>query len=1064
MKNHLMNLRKKQLSLSNKVIMSVLLLLSLTVVQGSAYASGASNNDSASQQDKKMVRGSVRDALTNESLPGATILEMGTTNGTITDVDGNFSLNVKENSKLQISYVSYKTQEISVEGKSQISVLLDLDVVGVSDVVVIGYGTVKKSDLTGAVSSISSEDIRTNIGSGIDQALQGRTAGVSVTTNSGTPGASPTVRIRGMGTITNPNPFYVVDGVPVSAESVGMLNPGDIESMEVLKDASAAAIYGARAANGVVLITTKRAQDGKSNIVVDAYTGVQSVAKKYDVMNGFDWTTTRNAAGQTWVDSSTVGNTDWQDEIFRNAQVSNMQVSFLNGAEKLNSAIIGSYFKQEGIIKGSDYERFTLRVNTSSKLKPWLTVGENISFSHSNQNRVREQDEYLSIIIQALTADPTLPVYNANGDPNGPVKNNIGNPVGQIERNHNVMRTDQILGSAFIEIKPFSWMSFKSSVGAEFNRWENEQFTPIYYESVDNKSTQTLLLNGAFKSNMLLFEQLLTLQKTFADKHNIQFLLGYTRQNSTYRLALAQTTDVPEDPDMWFMNNRSLGANLQYEDVAGVLSTGGMPGNPYDASMISYLSRLIYSFDNRYDLTVSFRRDGSSKFGASKRWGNFPSFAAGWKISEEAFFPKTDAVTFLKLRAGWGLLGNQEIGDYAAYTSVTSGEIHAYTLGPWGSRDSYNGGAPHGFANQGIKWESTEQTNFGLDANFFKNRLSLNFDYFIRLTNDMLAQVPVPGISGIQDAPYANAGIVSNKGFEFNINFQDKIGDFKYKIGGNIGSVKNEVVQLGNDQPINSASFRTSYISRTEAGMPIACFWGFETDGIYQTQEEVDLLNEQAAIAMGKKKANYDGKSKPGDVKIKDVDGNGWIDNSDKTWIGDPHPDFSYGVNIELDYKNFDFKLFGQGVYGNDIFMATIYYLESANGYWNLSNSMKDHWTEAGDETNIPRLDMGAQNEANLRYSDRYVKDGSFFRIKSIQLGYTVPQNVTRKIGVENLRIYVNAQNFFSFHKYAGFDPEIGVGRNQGSTVSQRGFLDIGIDRGMYPLSKSLSFGLNLTF
>jgi TonB-linked SusC/RagA family outer membrane protein len=415
--------------------MSILLFLSLTVVQGSAFAGDTSNSESTSQQEKKTIRGNVRDALSNESLPGATILEMGTTNGTITDVDGNFTLSVKENSKLQISYVSYKTQEISVEGKSQISVLLDLDVVGVSDVVVIGYGTVKKSDLPGAVASISSEDIRTNVGSGIDQALQGRTAGVSVTTNSGTPGASPTVRIRGMGTITNPNPFYVVDGVPVSAESVGMLNPGDIESMEVLKDASAAAIYGARAANGVVLITTKRAQEGKSNIVVDAYTGVQSVAKKYDVMNGFDWTTIRNAAGQTWVDSSKVGNTDWQDEIFRQAKVSNMQVSFLNGTEKLNSAIIGSYFKQEGIVKGSDYDRFTLRVNTTSKIKPWLTIGENFSLSHSNQNRVREQDEWSSVIIQALTSDPTLPVYNADGEPNGHILNNIGNPVGQIERN-----------------------------------------------------------------------------------------------------------------------------------------------------------------------------------------------------------------------------------------------------------------------------------------------------------------------------------------------------------------------------------------------------------------------------------------------------------------------------------------------------------------------------------------------------------------------------------------------------------------------------------------------------
>lgn len=1064
MKNYALNLRKKQMNTFIPVFMVLLLVFTFTC--GNVYSNVPKTN-TASQQDKKVIRGSVKDAETNESLPGASIIEVGTTNGTITDVDGNFTLSVNPGSTIQVSYVSYKTQEIEVEGREVFNIQLESDVMGISDVVVIGYGTVKKSDLTGAVASVSEEKIRENVGSGIDQALQGRTAGVTVTSNSGAPGASPTVRIRGMGTITNPNPFYVIDGVPVSAESVGMLNPGDIESLEVLKDASAAAIYGARAANGVVLITTKKAKAGKSQISVDAYTGVQSVAKKYEVMDGTQWTTMRNAAGYEWADSSTVNHTDWQDEIFRQAQVSNLQVNFLNASDKINSAIIASYYNQEGIIKGSDYERFTFRVNTRSDVKPWLTVGENIGLSYSTRNIIPEQNEYSSVVTQAITADPTQPVYNSEGNPSGPTKNNIGNPIGQIVRNHNVLQSLQLLGSAYIEIKPFSWMTFKSSVGMEINRHENEQFTPIFYESSDNMATQTTLFNGSFKSDMMIFEQLLTLQKTFADKHDVQFLAGYTAQQQSYRLSLRQTNDVPDNPDMWFMANRGIESEVQYEDVAGVLPTLNFSGVPWDASMISYLGRLIYSFDNRYDLTASFRRDGSSKFGVSNRWGNFPSFAAGWKITEESFFPKTDIVTFLKLRGGWGLLGNQEIGNYAAYTSVTSGEIHAYTLGAYGNQQAYSGGAPHGYANQGIKWESTEQTNIGLDANFFANKLSVNFDYFIRLTNDMLAQVPVSGMSGIQDFPYTNAGSVSNKGFDLNITHKNKINDFSYSIGANLGHVQNEVTALGDSgQYIASAAFRSqsNYVSRTEVGMPIACFYGYVTDGIYQTEEEIELLNEQAAIALGKKRANYDGRAEPGDIKMKDVNGDGYISSEDMAYIGNPHPDFTYAINIDLAYKGFDLKVFGQGVYGNDIFQGMIYYHESGNCYWNLATTMLDHWTQEGDQTSIPRLTTSSQNEANLRFSDRYVKDGSFFRIKTIQLGYSLPPSLLGNIGIESARIYVNAQNYFSFHNYNGFDPEIGSGNDQGSSVSQRGFLDIGVDRGMYPLAKSLSVGLNLTF
>jgi TonB-dependent starch-binding outer membrane protein SusC len=1055
MMNHFLNYFRKYRNMPAKGVLIAFMLITATVLQ--TYAA---------QQDKKTIAGTVTDALTGESLPGATIMEKGTSNGTITGIDGQFTLRVAENSTLIVTYVSYKMQEFLVSGKSEFKIVLEPDVVGVEDVVVIGYGTVKKSDLTGAVASIAADDIRSNIGSGIDQALQGRTAGVTVTSNSGTPGASPTVRIRGMGTITNPNPFYVVDGIPVSAESVGMLNPGDIESMEVLKDASAAAIYGARAANGVILITTRRAKTGKSNIMVDAYTGVQNVAKKYDIMNGSDWITYRNAAKQAWQDSSQVNQTDWQDEIFRQALVNNVQVSFLNGTEKINSAIIGSYFKQEGIVKGSDYERFTLRINTTSNLKPWLTIGENIGISSSTQNIVPEQNEWSSVVIQALTMDPTTPVYNENNDHHGSLNNNITNPMGLIERNHNVLKTNQLLGSAFIEIKPLPWISFKSSVGAEISQSNNEQFTPIFYESTTVNSSNTSLYHGDFKMNTFLFEQLLTFTKNFNDVHNVQFLAGYTRQQSSYRLNMRQIAGVPSSKDLWLISNGEM-ASLQYEDVAGLLPVPlGLSGQPYDASMISYLARLIYSYKNRYDLTASVRRDGSSKFGPASRWGNFPSFALGWKLSEEAFFPKNNIVNFAKIRAGWGKLGNQEIGNYASYTNVTYG--FNYTFGEYGAQASYPGGAPTGFANAGIKWEETVQTNLGLDMYMFDSKLNLNFDYFNRITEDMLAQVPVPNLTGILTPPFANAGSISNKGWELNASYRNRDKAFKWQVGMNLGHVKNNVERLGSEQPINSAPFRASdYISRTQVGMPIASFYGFITDGIYQTQDEIDQLNEMAREKTGNPKFSYDNRrAKPGDIKYKDISGpkgepDGVIDSYDRDFIGNPHPKLTYGVNIEMEYKGFDLKVFGQGVYGNDIFMATLYYLQSGDGYWNLLNSSNNYWQKEGDITNVPGL---GQVETNMRLSDRYIRDGSFFRIKNVQLGYTLPKTFTTQIGFESIRVYATGQNLLSFHKYEGFDPEIGTGRNQGGSVNQRGLLDIGIDRGMYPLAKAVSLGINVTF
>ena len=418
-------------------------------------------------------------------------------------------------------------------------------------------------------------------------------------------------------------------------------------------------------------------------------------------------------------------------------------------------------------------------------------------------------------------------------------------------------------------------------------------------------------------------------------------------------------------------------------------------------------------------------------------------------------------MNFLKVRVGWGQLGNQEIGDYSAFTSVSYGMN--YTLGPTTARESYSGGAPRGFANQAVKWESTDQTNLGLDGSLLRTKLSINFDYFVRNTKDMLAQVPVPGVAGIMDPPYVNVGSVSNKGFELNISYRKRDGMLKYGLGFNLGSVKNEVTSLGEGEPINSAAFRAGYlIARTEVGHPIASFYGYKTDGYFQSQAEIDALNAVAAANTGRSNATYDGRIQPGDIKMADLNGDGFISDLDRTFIGNPHPKFTYGVNVDLEFKQFDLSIFGQGVSGNDIFMATIYYLESGGGYWNTLTTMKDYWQQEGDQTEVPRLGLSAQDK-NMRMSDRYVKNGSFFRIKNAQLGYTLPVSWSHRIGIEKFRVYVNGQNLLSFFDYQGFDPEIGSGRS-GTTADQRAVLDIGIDRGMYPLSRVITAGVNVSF
>ncbi len=1016
------------------------------------------NTKSIKQDSIITVNGKVVDGANLTGLPGVTIIEKGTINGTTTDANGQYTITVHTNATISYSYIGYVTEEKVVRQSQTLDIMLIPDILSLNEVYVIGYGTLKKSDLTGAVASVRADELIESVGSGIDQALQGRTAGVTITTNSGTPGGGVNVRIRGTGTTTNPDPFFVVDGVPVSADAIGAMNPGDIESMEILKDASAAAIYGSRAANGVVLITTKKGVNGKGKISFDAYTGVQNLAKKYDVASAEEYIRLRNAAGYPFEDTIPEYNVDWQDEIFSSAYIENYQLSFLGGTENSRYAIIGSYYDQEGILNGTDYKRYTARVNTDNKVKPWLLIGENLLYSYSIQNSYREEkDEYKSPIINAMTADPASPVYDTTGNWYDPDRNNTFNPVGYVERNSYVTGNKKLMGNLYADIQPFDWVKYHASFGFDVTDVNIEEYIPEYFVAPADQAPTSIFRVRDENWDSWIFENNITISKKL-NKHDITLLGGYSRQKNIYRYQSSTASGVPESKELRRLANAENPVNNTVTDVDN--SSYLDRWEPYDATLVSYLGRVIYSFDGKYDFTASLRRDGSSKFGPDKRWGVYPAFAGGWKISEENFMDDIPFINFLKLRVGWGQLGNQEIGNYEYYLTLVSG--FDYTTGK--EEAIVPGSAPLSVANEEIHWEEAAQTNIGLDINLFKNQLSLTADYYIKNTKDMLVEVPIPMVVGVQQNPTINAGEVLNKGFELNIIHKKVIGDFSYNIGGNIAFLNNEVTYLGEGGiPISSAAFLAKgTLSRTEVGYPIAGFYGYVVEKIFQNQDEVDELNAAAPDGF------YDTPfTRAGDYKFKDITGpdgipDGEVTDADRTLIGSPHPDFTYGLRLELNYKNFDLSVFGQGVYGNDICQAVLLLLETPDMRFNVSDKMLNYWQQEGDNTDIPRLDPYAAND-NLRFSDHYIKDGSYFRIKNVQIGYNL-RNVFNKSGIERFRVYIGAQNLLTITSYDGFDPEIGIGATQTGAKQGAGNLDIGIDRGFYPVARTFLTGINLSF
>ncbi|MDN3594444.1 SusC/RagA family TonB-linked outer membrane protein [Zunongwangia endophytica] len=988
------------------------------------------------QQGNITVSGLVQDNA--GPLPGVNVIVQGTSRGVTTDFDGRYELqDVPTGSILVFSYLSYQTQEIPLNSRTEINITMEPDTQSLEDVVVVGYGTQNRSEVTGAISSIDSEEIASVPVTTADQALQGRAPGVNVV-NSGAPGNSPVISIRGLGTPNNNSPLYVIDGIISSG--MGDLNPNDIENIQVLKDAATTAVYGSKGSNGVVLITTKKGKGSqKASLNFDAYSGVNFITPRYDLLNTqqyiqylgeLDATPTRVSDSQyvDFIDNDT----DWQDEIFRAGLMQSYNLALSGGNENSNYRFSGGYLGQEGAIIETGYERFNFRANSNFHFGN-LTIGETLGVSFDEQNPERDSGGR-SIIEHAIKIAPYLPVYNPDnlGGFQGPSSSIDGqdaeNPVRVQTLGDASNSSVNIIGSIFLEYLFFDKITFKSQVGLDYSNFKNTNFIPSY--SDDETSTnstpyaQITKNTGIYQS--LTYTNSLTYKDSFLENHNVEFLL----------LSEQQT-----------IKNESINASSRNEisDNVEQLSLEGadLGSSSSEYVRIGYLGRLNYNYDKKYLFALSLRRDASSRFGESNRWGWFTSVSAGWNLGRESFM---DGSIFnnLKLRGSWGTTGNDNIGDYRYSSTLLTNFIYPIGGSP------VQGTTANGLGNADLKWEETEMRNIGLDVGINNNQFTLSLEYYNNKSDDLLIDRPLAYSLGYNDPVITeNVGSVKTSGVEANLGYSDYEGDFTWSANLNFGTTKNEVISLGGVPSIPGANFEGEFVSRISVGDPLFYFYGYKTDGIYQTQAEIDEVLT----------ANPNQESiQPGDIRYVDLNNDGQINSDDKTKIGNPYPDFTYGFNFNANYKNFDLNLFLNGSIGNDVFNTNIYDLEGMTRPFNASTRVLERWTGPGTSNSIPRA-LGATQNTNA--SDRFVEDGSYTRLRNLVLGYSIPSEFFNDT-FSKFRVYLSGQNLLTLTNYSGLDPEIGrVSLNNGAG---RDNFELGIDRGNYPQPKSVQIGLQVAF
>lgn len=983
------------------------------------------------------VQGKVTDAKTNEALIGVSIVVKGTTNGTVTDLDGNFSLDkVSPNGMLTFSYVGYVPQDVAVSSQRTINIALEEESATLKEIVVVGYGTQRKSDVTGAVASVKGKDIASIATPSVAQALQGKIAGVLVTPESGSPGAGAIIRIRGTGTLNNSNPFYVIDGL--LSDDISFVNPNDVESVEVLKDASATAIYGSRGANGVIIVTTKRGKSGKPIIGLSSYYGSQELLKKIPLANATEYATLRNIAAknfgapQPYANPSAFGEgTDWQDEIFRTAPMQNVNLSARGGNDMMTYSISGDYFKQEGILQNGDYQRLSLRINNEYKLNKIIKIGHNFSIIDTKSNYAP------GTIYNAYYAPPTVaPIDSLGKFGNTTSDGSVGNPVAQryYER-YNDGKGFRAVGNFFIDLNLFKGLTYRSNFGLDLANNEAKRFVPVFRVTDIQKNDINSLSASRSKSLNKLWENTMTYDNTFG-KHHINLLAGVTAQIDDNWFLGGSATNLPGDVNNIDGNIKDL--LYLRAGTAGFTVTESSAG----WRMFSQLYRTNYSYNDKYLLTASLRIDKSSKFGKNRRTGNFPSIGLGWRVKEEAFLKDVDWLSTFKLRGSWGIIGNEKIDQNSKSPPVTD-KLDAI----FGNSEKFFPGATiTRLANPDLHWEETKQMDFGFEAGFLNNRLTTEIDWYKRTTYDILSSLPIPGFIGASEPPVVNSASVFNQGLDINLGWRDRLKKgFGYSLNAIISTVHNEVISLGEGKTeifSGGVGEGGKLGTRTVIGLPIGAYYGYKVDGVFQNTEELNKYPKRVG-----EMANKD--VFPGDLRYADTNGDGVITDKDRTYLGSPIPTLTYTFNLGADFKGVDFSVQILGVQGNKVMNAKRLARFSTG---NFEKTFLNGWTGEGTSNFEPRVTIGGRN---YEVSERFIEDGAFTSIRNAQIGYTLPLSISNKIKMSSFRIYVSATNLKTWTKYTGYTPEI---VNGGDSFS------VGIDRGAYPVAKTVTVGLNANF
>ena len=1040
---------------------AVIILLCLPIMSVKAVPSQTST-----------VSGVVISGTDELPLVGVSVLVKETANGTITDMDGNFKLNVVSGQTLVFSYIGYVTQEIVVTDQKSLNVILKEDTEILDEVVVVGYGVQKKKLVTGATVQVKGESLaKMNTNSPL-QGMQGQTPGVNISSTSGQPGSDMKVSIRGLGTVGNSSPLYLIDGV---GGDISTLNPADIESIDILKDAASAAIYGAQAANGVVLITTKSGKEGKAQISFDAYYGVQTVARKINMLNAKEYMTIMDEqavnSGNTPYDWSSfrsiydangnVHDTDWIDSMFKdNARTQSYTLGITGGSQTSTYALSLGYMSQEGVVGGKDvsnYERYNFRINSEHKIfkdSDLLKVGEQVSFVYKMNNGISVSDQYNNTLRGAFATSPLAPIYSDNNaydssyndTSNSDWYNGDGNPYGSMMTNsNNENKTATFSGNVYAELQPVRNLKLRSVFGAVYGSSEYRSFNPLYQFSIYTyNTTRTSATQNMNHSLGMTWTNTAAYDWT-CGKHAFNALVGMEvyRYSGTY--LQAKTGALREGFDDWDHAYVGNGTASSADDGMSV------DGYPHDESRsVSYFGRFGWNWKETYMLNATLRADGSSKFARGNRYGVFPSISAGWTLSNEKFMQNTQNwLDYLKLRASWGQVGNQNIDNYQYTAPITSSNTH-YIFGTADgapAQSGYWGAYPSRLANESVTWETSEQTNIGIDARFLKSRLSLTADFYIKTTKDWLVEAPILATAGT-GAPFINGGDVKNTGVELALTWNDRAGkDFNYNIGVNGAYNKNKVGNIPTEDgiihgKINMLYDNTPEFYRAQNGHAIGYFWGYETAGIFQNKEQIANWNADGKHGI------LQADAQAGDVIYVDQNQDGIIDDNDKVDLGNGTPDFTYGFNVGFNYKNFDFSLVAYGAAGNQIVQS---YRNHANSKANYTTAILNRWTGEGTSNRMPRV---TDTNINWQFSDLYLQDGDYLRISNITLGYDFAKLIKLK-AISQARLYVQVQNAFTFTKYDGMDPEIGYGTSD--WVS-------GIDLGYYPRPRTFLVGVNLKF